>query len=168
VQSVSRTQGSARPVDRVLSHLQGVRRSGENWVALCPHHDDRHASLSIREGGDGRVLLRCHRGCANLDVVQSAGLSFVDLFPPGTRERMRPRTWRGIVPMGPNGRPALESFGDPVVACMLGELSRLAFVRGRLDTQVAGALRLVAAAVDVSADRLQESVRDALATEMPA
>lgn len=74
----------------------------------------------------------------------------------------------GIVPMAGHGRPALESFGDPVTACMIAELARLAHVRGRLDTQVAGALRLVAAAVDVSPERLRESVRDAIATEKSA
>ena len=92
----------------------------------------------------------------------------VDLFPPGSRERQRPRVWKGIVPMAGHGRPSFESFGDPVVADMLGEIARLAHVRGRLDPQVAGALRLVAAAVDVSAERLQDAVRDALETDTPS
>lgn len=154
-----------RPLDRVLSRLQGVHRSGDGFMARCPHHDDRRSSLSVKEGVDGKVLLHCHTGCPTLDVVASAGLAFVDLFPPGTRERHRPRTWKGIISMAGHGRPALESFGDPVTACMIGELARLAHVRGRLDTQVAGALRLVAAAVDVSPERLRESVRDAIGLE---
>jgi hypothetical protein len=157
-----------RPIDKVLAHLQGVRRSGDGFTARCPHHDDRQASLSIKEGVDGKVLLHCHAGCPTLDVVASAGLAFVDLFPPGTRERQRPRTWRGVVPMSGHGRPSFESFGDPVVADMLAEIARLAHVRGRLDVHVAGALRLVAAAVDVSAERLRESVRDAIGSEKSA
>lgn len=164
----SYTQGSARPIDRVLAHLEGVHRSGAGFMARCPHHADSQASLSVKEREDGVVLLHCHAGCGNADVVISAGLAFVDLFPPGSRERQRPRTWKGIVPMAGHGRPALVSFGDPVTACMIGELARLAHVRGRLDNQVAGALRLVAAAVDVRADLLQDAVRDALATEASA
>jgi hypothetical protein len=153
------------PIDRVLAHLEGVRRSGTGWVARCPHHTDRQASLSLKEGADGRVLLHCFAGCGNADIVVSAGLAFVDLFPPRSRERWQPRVWMGGVPMAPHGRPALESFGDDRTAAMLGELARLASVRGRLDTQVAAAMRLVAAAVDVSPERLREAVRSALETE---
>jgi hypothetical protein len=164
----SDTEGNARPIDSVLSRLPDARRGGKGWMARCPHHEDSSASLSIAEGSDGRVLVHCFAGCPSLDVVADLGLSVVDLFPPGSRERRRPRTWRGITPMNSAGTPSFESFGDPVVSDMLAEIARLAHVRGRLDTQVAGALRLVAAAVDVSADRLKEAVLDALATEAPA
>jgi len=157
-----------RPIDRVLSRLPDARRGGKGWMARCPHHEDSSASLSIAEGTDGRALLHCFSGCGLIDVVADLGLSIVDLFPPGSRERRRPRTWRGIVPMASHGRPALVSFGDPVTACMLGELARLAHIRGRLDVQVAGALRLLAAAVDVSSERLRTAVADALETEAPA
>jgi hypothetical protein len=153
------------PVDHVLNHLQGVRRSGAGWTARCPNHDDRQASLSVKEGDDGRVLLHCFASCANADIVMSAGLSFPDLFPAGTRERLKSRTWMGVIPMNPNGRPALASFGDDRVAALLGELARLAKVRGTLDKPVATALRALAAAVGVSPERLTEAVRAALATE---
>jgi hypothetical protein len=156
------------PLERVLSRLPDARRGGKGWMAKCPHHEDSSASLSIAEGADGKVLVHCFAGCPSLDVVADLGLSAVDLFPAGSRERRHPRTWRGIIPMAGHGRPALVSFGDPVTACMLAELARQAHVRGRLDTQVAGALRLVAAAVDVSTEHLREAVRDALATEAPA
>lgn len=62
-----------KPVERVLSHLGGAHRSGNGWIARCPHHDDRHASLSVRECDDGRVLLHCHEECPTVDVVCSAG-----------------------------------------------------------------------------------------------
>jgi hypothetical protein len=153
----------------VLARLENVRQvAPDNWVARCTAHEDTHPSLSVKETPDGTVLVRCRAGCSGADIVRNAGLSWVDLFPQGSRERQRPRVWRGITPMNSAGRPSFESFGDAVTADMLAELARLAHVRGRLDTQVAGALRLVAAAVDVSADRLKEAVRDALAPEAPA
>jgi hypothetical protein len=161
-------QSNTRPIDRVLAHLEGVRRSGDGWTARCPHHDDRQASLSIKEGADGRVLLHCFAGCGNADVVVSAGLAFVDLFPPRSRERWQPRVWVGGVPMAPHGRPALRSLGDDVAASLLAELTRLAHVRGKLNPRVAAAVRVVAEAVGVSAERLTEAVRAALATEEPA
>jgi hypothetical protein len=163
--SESAATPAARPIDNVLGHLQGVRRSGAGWVARCPHHEDKQASLSVKEGDGGTVLLHCFAGCGTADVVVSAGLAFVDLFPPGSRERLKPRVWMGVIPMNSNGRPALASFGDDRVAALLAELARLAHVRGRLDERIAGAMRIVGAAVGVSEERLREAVREALATE---
>jgi hypothetical protein len=157
-----------RPIDRVLSHLPGARRSGAGYVAKCPHHDDRRASLSVKEGDDGRVLLHCFAGCATADVVVSAGLAFVDLFPAGARERTKPRVWKGAIAMNAAGRPALTCWGDDQVAALLGEVARLAKVRDTLDKPVATALRAVAAAVGVSPERLAEAVRAAVASEAPA
>jgi hypothetical protein len=74
------------PVDRVLAALAdyGVRPSGTGWGARCPAHDDRHASLAIGEGKDGRALLFCHGGCDLADVLRALGLTARDLFigPP--------------------------------------------------------------------------------------
>ena len=33
----------------VIPRLKGVRRSRDGWIALCPAHRDRSASLSVRE-----------------------------------------------------------------------------------------------------------------------
>jgi DNA-binding transcriptional ArsR family regulator len=79
------------PIDRVLSRLQGVRRSGKGWSALCPAHDDRHQSLSVSKGRDGRVLLKCHAGCDIKAIVRAIGLELRDLFPPKP-ERTSERT----------------------------------------------------------------------------
>ncbi len=72
------------PLDRVLGavRLQGgtVRSSGSGWMCTCPAHDDRNPSLSVRDGEDGSVLLKCHAGCSNESVVASLGLSMRDLF----------------------------------------------------------------------------------------
>jgi 5S rRNA maturation endonuclease (ribonuclease M5) len=47
---------------------------------LCPAHDDHRPSLSVAEGDDGRVLLKCHAGCVPEDIVAALGLSMSDLF----------------------------------------------------------------------------------------
>jgi hypothetical protein len=161
---IPESNGSTGPIARVLDHLQGVHRSGAGWMARCPHHDDRQASLSVTEGADGRVLLHCHAGCATADVVTSAGLAWVDLFPPGSRERLKARTWLGL-PMGPNGRPALVAFGDDSVAALLGEFARLSHVRGTLDTKTVDVLRVMGVAVGVNQTRLAVAMKAALATE---
>jgi CHC2 zinc finger len=77
-------------VDKVLGLLQRVRRSGKGWVACCPAHDDRHASLSVGVGDDGRALLHCFAGCDVQTIVAALGLQMSDLFsdtrttPPAT------------------------------------------------------------------------------------
>jgi len=52
-----------------LARALGGRRSGRTWFACCPAHDDREPSLAIRDGDDGRVLVHCHAGCEQRDVI---------------------------------------------------------------------------------------------------
>jgi hypothetical protein len=56
---------SAKTIARALK----ARKSGSNWIAHCPAHDDREPSLSIREANDGKVLVCCHAGCAQNAVI---------------------------------------------------------------------------------------------------
>jgi hypothetical protein len=76
--------------DDLLSRLEGVLRTGaDRWMAKCPSHEDKRASLSIRETGDGTVLINCFAGCGAADVVASVGLEFDALFPPKPLEHAR-------------------------------------------------------------------------------
>lgn len=70
------------PIDRVLPQLAGVKGGGgqEQWIALCPGHDDRSQSLSVSVGEGQRVLLHCHAGCSLNDILSSLGLQLKDLF----------------------------------------------------------------------------------------
>lgn len=77
---------SSRPMDALLPRLEGARRSGKGWIARCPAHDDRTASLTVAEGDDARVLLRCFAGCHVSAVVQAVGLTLSDLFPERVRD----------------------------------------------------------------------------------
>jgi len=61
-----------RPIQRLFSHLAGVRRNGHGWVARCPAHDDREPSLSLDEGDDGRALVHCHAGCQTEHQAQGS------------------------------------------------------------------------------------------------
>ncbi len=67
-----------------LARLTGVKKSGSGWTARCPAHDDGNASLSIKEGKDSRILLKCFAGCPVESVVGALGLHLADLFPPKT------------------------------------------------------------------------------------
>jgi len=68
--------------DMLLSRLDGVRQTGAGrHIARCPAHEDRHASLSIRELDDGRTLVHCFAECSTDDVLAAVGLEFDALFP---------------------------------------------------------------------------------------
>jgi putative DNA primase/helicase len=64
-----------------------VKKSGTGWIAKCPSHDDRKASLSIGLGDAGKILLKCHAGCDLDAILAAAHLEHADLFPekPATK-----------------------------------------------------------------------------------
>jgi hypothetical protein len=71
------------PIDLLLGKLDGVRQCGAGrWMARCPSHEDRHASLSIRELDNGTVLVNDFAGCGAVDVCAALGLDLAELFPP--------------------------------------------------------------------------------------
>jgi DNA primase len=96
------------PAEQLLSRVEGARRTGRGWIAKCPAHKDGSPSLSISEGDDGRVLLRCFAGCSAASVVSALGMQLADLFAerlaPATpeqrrdlRERARQAEWRAAL-----------------------------------------------------------------------
>jgi hypothetical protein len=95
-------QEARRPIERVLDRLNSVKSHNGYYTTLCPAHDDRKPSLSVSEGDDGRVLIKCHAGCSTEDVVSSIGLRMSDLF-----EHHR---------NGGAGRGALVPPGNPATA----------------------------------------------------
>jgi hypothetical protein len=68
------------PLDRVLNRLESVQAQNGHFMALCPAHADRHRSLSVSEGEDGRVLIKCFTGCNFEDVVAAMGMETTDLY----------------------------------------------------------------------------------------
>lgn len=77
--------------DALLSRLNGVRRTGPSrWLAKCPAHHDRKASLSIRELDDGRVLVHDFAGCDTESVLAAVALTFDDLYPERALGEFKP------------------------------------------------------------------------------
>ena len=68
--------------DSIAQALHG-RRSGSSWMAKCPAHRDHNPSLSISEVS-GKVLLHCHAGCAQSDVIEQ--LRVRRLWPNGEHQ----------------------------------------------------------------------------------
>ena len=159
------SNAAQRPIDRVLARCADVRRSGDGYIARCPAHDDRRPSLHINDKPDGKALVWCGAGCPQENVISALGLSPIDLFPPGSRDRRRARVWRGTIPVGPHGRPSLECLGDDVAAALIAEVGRLAHVRGRLDDPALRALAVLAGAAGTTKAGLRIALVAALAED---
>jgi hypothetical protein len=78
-------------VDEVLALLDDVKQTGGRWRSLCPAHPCESRSLSITEGDDGRVLLKCFAGCTVDKITAALGLQITDLF---SKKREPLPTWR--------------------------------------------------------------------------
>jgi DNA-directed RNA polymerase specialized sigma24 family protein len=46
-----------------------ARRTGNEWSTLCPAHNDRNPSLSIKTGDSGATVVICRTGCAQEAVI---------------------------------------------------------------------------------------------------
>lgn len=65
-----------------FTRLLDAKQTGRNeWKARCPAHDDKNASLSVSTGRNGSIILKCHAGCNNADILDRMGLKFSDLYP---------------------------------------------------------------------------------------
>jgi len=82
-------------LNAILGRLQGVRRNGNGWIAVCPAHQDRNPSLSIRNE-DGKILLHCFGGCSIEGVCAALEIKVRELFA-SRREihKPEPRIVRG-------------------------------------------------------------------------
>lgn len=102
-----------------------ARKTGTGWIAKCPAHQDKSPSLSLRER-DGRVLVHCHAGCPQADVI--AALRQRCLWPERSREQwlrpppdpdrardqIRAAYWKISVTVFAEWLPEAVSLTDPV------------------------------------------------------
>jgi hypothetical protein len=112
-------------VEEFISRLDRAKRSGNGWMARCPAHEDRQASLSIGEGDDGRVLIRCHAGCATEGIVAAMGMTMADLF---ANTRTTPRDSRATLqhrPASPHSSTDSGVTGDDAGAVAGGTVTPL-------------------------------------------
>lgn len=68
-------------VGDLLNRLAGVRRQWDgSWMACCPAHEDRVASLHITlVDAEPRLLLKCFAGCGFSAILDAAGLTLAEL-----------------------------------------------------------------------------------------
>ena len=108
----------SKPIDLILSRLDKVKQVKGGYMARCPVHDDKNPSLSITEGDDGRVLLKCFAGCSTEDIVKALGLTMADLFPhkekPAQQHRKKTSQKPTYVYTDTEGKPLFGIIRMPV------------------------------------------------------
>jgi len=63
-----------------LKRLDRVKKQSDtSFTALCPAHDDKKPSLSIKLEQD-KILLHCHAGCTKENILSALNLEIKDLF----------------------------------------------------------------------------------------
>ncbi len=67
-------------ISQILGQLANVRKSGSGWTACCPAHEDKRNSLSITEGSNGRILVKCFANCTFEKICAAKGWKASDLF----------------------------------------------------------------------------------------
>lgn len=67
-----------QPCATTIAEALEARPNGSGrWMALCPAHEERTPSFSIRETETGKVLVHCFGGCSQdevLDALRNLGL----------------------------------------------------------------------------------------------
>jgi putative DNA primase/helicase len=63
----------------ILPKFNNPKPAGGGYQAHCPAHDDKKASLSIKQGDKG-VVLFCHAGCETRQIAAAIGIEVKDLF----------------------------------------------------------------------------------------
>ena len=57
--------------EEIAAGLGGGHRNGQGWMACCPAHDDHNPSLALTDREGGGVLVHCHAGCPQDDVIKA-------------------------------------------------------------------------------------------------
>src|SRR4030042_2014764 len=71
--------GVKMQIGDILNKLEKVKRIGNEYKALCPAHEDREPSLTVKQK-DNQILVHCFAGCPTESIVETLGLQMSDLF----------------------------------------------------------------------------------------
>jgi hypothetical protein len=76
-------------ITEFVQRFHSSTRTSGQWLVKCPAHRDDNASLALKEGTDGKILLHCHAGCSTTQILGAMGLRAADLFsdPPAPQKR---------------------------------------------------------------------------------
>lgn len=79
------------PLSHLRSKLDGVKGGNHQFMARCPGHDDRNASLSVSVGEGGRALVKCFAGCSLDQILAPLSIEKRELFADLTTSATPPK-----------------------------------------------------------------------------
>ena len=56
-----------------------AKKTSKGYSVCCPAHNDTNPSLSINEGADGTILLKCFAGCTLNEICRSVRVESKEL-----------------------------------------------------------------------------------------
>src|SRR5215204_820042 len=78
-------------LNKVLDQLEDYSQRGDGFRARCPaHNGESEDSPSVQENEDGKVLLHCHSGCGNEEIIEALDLEMSDLFSGNGKGKGKP------------------------------------------------------------------------------
>ena len=60
---------SAKQIAQALGNGKEKSQGHGTWVTICPSHSDVEPSMSVSDGPSGKVLVKCHAGCSQTEVI---------------------------------------------------------------------------------------------------
>jgi putative DNA primase/helicase len=75
----------------IAKQLGKAKRSGKGWVCCCPSHEDHNPSLSLMDCDNGKILVTCHAGCSQSNVMGE--LKRKCLWPEKQGGKTTDQTW---------------------------------------------------------------------------
>lgn len=154
---------AAVEVHELLGRLEAVRQAREGqWVARCPAHDDRHASLSVAEGEKG-VVLHCHSGCQPDAITAALDVGLSALFSADAQGAGVPARTRTVQVAAPSAVPTAPLPSQADIDAFVKRLVTNERLLARLEELRGWTLpALVALEVGFDGERLTLPVRDAM------
>ena len=65
-----------------LAESIDLAKQGKQSMTKCPAHEDGSASLHVAAGDKHPVVMKCHAGCENTDILVAAGIDFSLMLAP--------------------------------------------------------------------------------------
>lgn len=69
----------------IVKALGGAKQLSSGWLCRCPAHDDKNPSLKVTDGDD-KVLVFCHAGCSQDEVINALNSFGLWLEKPPTSD----------------------------------------------------------------------------------
>lgn len=73
------TQIGPQQIAQAIGEGKEHENGDGSWNTVCPAHSDKGPSLTVSTGSGGKLLVHCHAGCRQTDVIDA--LKRLDLWP---------------------------------------------------------------------------------------